>query len=286
MRSAEAVIPREGVRRLAASGISLYRTEARIRERKVFLRPGILIGIQGKIALSINDNVNIIEPGRFSVSCVGLPARALMDEISLEPLVLLHVDLNGLAAIETRTKVGQGVVASKSTLSCQVSRDMTTDLKDVVHRILELFHCESPSSLIASQLTRELQSRILQNTGPCLLVGPDQSSVKGRLLSTIENLSNEAVSIQKLAELSRMSLSSYHSHFKALFGCTPLEYRKAFRLHAALALLKRDGATITGVGRTVGYQSPSQFSREFRRYFGWTAREHLKVLNQTLHGLE
>ncbi len=79
-----------------------------------------------------------------------------------------------------------------------------------------------------------------------------------------------------------MSVPSYHVHFKDLTGSSPMQYVKALRLHEARLMIARQSGTIADVAASVGYVSPAQFSRDFKRHFGRTASEEVKWVKQHL----
>ena len=82
------------------------------------------------------------------------------------------------------------------------------------------------------------------------------------------NILSETITVETLANLSGMSLSGFHSHFKKITSLSPLQYQKSLRLMEARRLIAQEGRGITEVAYQVGYESPSQFSREYKRYFG------------------
>ena len=81
-----------------------------------------------------------------------------------------------------------------------------------------------------------------------------------------------------LAALATMSVTSFHRHFRALTSMTPIQYQKQIRLHEAMTRILADPGDIAGTGHAVGYQSPSQFSREYRRMFGTPPSRHAPAL--------
>jgi len=107
----------------------------------------------------------------------------------------------------------------------------------------------------------------------------------GRIVQSLARLSESfcsEISVASLASDAGMSVPSYHTHFKALTGSSPMQYVKAMRLHRARSLMARQDRTIAEVALSVGYVSPAQFSRDFRRLFGRTATEEVKWARQHL----
>ncbi len=87
---------------------------------------------------------------------------------------------------------------------------------------------------------------------------------------------SETITVETLANLSGMSLSGFHSHFKKITSLSPLQYQKSLRLMEARRLIAQEGRGITETAYQVGYESPSQFSREYKRYFGHAPKGDIK----------
>jgi AraC-like DNA-binding protein len=99
-----------------------------------------------------------------------------------------------------------------------------------------------------------------------------------------ETYSSE-ISVATLASEAGMSVPSYHVHFKALTGSSPIQYVKAIRLHEARLMIARQDRTIAEIAASVGYASPAQFSRDFKRHFRRTASEEAKWVRRHLGDL-
>ena len=87
----------------------------------------------------------------------------------------------------------------------------------------------------------------------------------------------ETVAVETLADLSGMSLSGFHSHFKKITTLSPLQYQKSLRLMEAKRLIKQEHCAVADAAYQVGYESPNQFSREYKRMFGASPREDVRV---------
>jgi AraC-like DNA-binding protein len=90
------------------------------------------------------------------------------------------------------------------------------------------------------------------------------------VLKHIESQYTENLSVDRLAAEANMSVSAFHHNFKSVTSTSPLQYLKTYRLHKARMLMIHDGMKASAAAMRVGYESPSQFSREFKRYFGMT----------------
>lgn len=289
-RLADALAITNGRRTCGSWGVSLFRDEKATIGRPIFLRPGILIGIRGRLELSCDVNVHIVDVGRFFLLSAGLPLRVSTAATRAAPLIFLHVGFDHALAVAIAAQRAAGPVASKAEGMCQTSGYVGEEIQNVVHRVLRSFNDVVACRFLMSGLVRELHFWLMDMiTDFPLLLRPDDRTTRGKVLGTLDSLSKPtrcALPIEALAAVNQMSLSSYHSHFKALFGCTPLEYQKAVRLHAARALLNTDNRSIAEIGRAVGYGGPSQFSREYHRYFGCTARDHSNIEQEAICELE
>ena len=94
-----------------------------------------------------------------------------------------------------------------------------------------------------------------------------------RVLKRIESQYTETLSVDQLAAEANMSLSAFHHNFKSVTSTSPLQYLKTYRLHKARMMMVHDGLKASAAAMQVGYESASQFSREFQRYFGMTPGE-------------
>lgn len=95
-------------------------------------------------------------------------------------------------------------------------------------------------------------------------------SLISRVLKRIESQYTENLSVDQLAAEANMSVSAFHHNFKSVTSTSPLQYLKTYRLHKARMLMIHDGMKASAAAMRVGYESASQFSREFKRYFGMT----------------
>lgn len=135
--------------------------------------------------------------------------------------------------------------------------------------------------ILGKQIVREILYYVL--TGPCggallaLVSRQTHFSLISRVLKHIESQYTENLSVDRLAAEANMSVSAFHHNFKAVTSTSPLQYLKNYRLHKARMLMIHDGMKASAAAMRVGYESPSQFSREFKRYFGLTPEKTPRV---------
>jgi AraC-like DNA-binding protein len=150
--------------------------------------------------------------------------------------------------------------------------DAGPELLDAALRLLRLLDHPSDAPVLAPLIEREILWRLL--TGPhgglVRRIGLADSGAAhvGRAIRWIRANYAEPMRIEELARLSGLSASAFHRHFRAVTAMSPLQFQKRIRLQEARSLLLADAGDVAGVGHLVGYDSPSQFNREYRRLFG------------------
>jgi AraC-like DNA-binding protein len=157
-------------------------------------------------------------------------------------------------------------------------------MEDAVQRLLQAMHCPADALVLGPGIVRELLYRVL--TGPLGAAVRAALSLQGstrrigKALRRIQEAYADAVDVAALANEAGMSVAAFHAHFKAVTQTTPIQFLKSTRLQRA-RLLMQEGLSAAHASRLVGYESNSQFSREFKRLFGRTPSQeaaHIKAL--------
>jgi transcriptional regulator GlxA family with amidase domain len=158
-------------------------------------------------------------------------------------------------------------------------------LLDAVLRLLKLLDTPEDIDVLAPVIQREIYYRILRGDLGSRLV--DLAQAEGgnhRVVRAIEWLKQHYAAplrIEELAGVVHLSPSALHHRFKAVTAMSPLQYQKHLRLHEARRLMFADGIECATAGHRVGYESASQFSREYRRLFGAPPRSEIERLRET-----
>jgi AraC-like DNA-binding protein len=164
------------------------------------------------------------------------------------------------------------------------SSRITKVILDAVIRLLECLSDPVDGRVLGPQIVREIVYRILcgeqGETLRLLAVRHSRFSQMAKVLNRIHTSYNTKLDIETLADEANMSVSSFHSNFKAVTNTSPIQYIKEIRLQKARILMVQDGLNAIDAAVKVGYESASQFSREFKRYFGHTpADEAVRMRN-------
>jgi transcriptional regulator GlxA family with amidase domain len=145
-------------------------------------------------------------------------------------------------------------------------------LLDAVLRLVRLLQSPAEISVLAPMIEREILFRLLLEEGSIVLHRLAQANSPpqriGIAIVWLRNHFRESLRVEDLARRSGMSASSFHQWFRAITGMSPLQYQKRLRLQEARSILRNDREDVGTVSRRVGYESSSQFSREYSRLFG------------------
>lgn len=235
--------------------------------------PLLVVMAQGGKRLLLGDEVFEYRAGQFLVVATDLPVTghfldagprtpALGMGLVLRPAVIAELLLEAPAARSSRSATGPAMATGEA----------GPDLLDAVARLLRLLDHPADARVLAPLVEREILWRLL--TGPqgavVRQIGLADSSTSqiGRVTRWLRDNYAEPMRIADLARMAGMSPATFHRHFRAVTRMSPLQFQKRVRLQEARSLLLARPDDVAGVGHLVGYDSPSQFSREYRRLFG------------------
>lgn len=262
----------EGMTDTALPGVRLTRATDLAPPAAGVVEPMFCVILQGAKLVTIGDRTLRYDPASYFVVSVELPASGCICEASVDK------PYYGLAITIDRAMLAE-VLATMPPASARHERDdrgffvnaLTPDLLGSVRRLLDLLESPEDAPVLAPMIRRELLYRLLRSdTGGALQQIARADSRVSRIHRAIQWIKahyDAALSIDALAQLAGMSRASFHRHFKAVTAMSPLQYQKALRLQEARRLLIQR-ADAQGTAHRVGYESASQFSREYARMFG------------------
>ncbi|GAA4176247.1 AraC family transcriptional regulator [Gryllotalpicola koreensis] len=240
----------------------------------------VLLARGGK-RLAVGDRVHEYRPGQSLVASIDLPAvgsffdatpeePALGFALTLKPALVAELLLHSAAAA-----VRQG---SRGAASAVDVAPLSDDVLDAVSRMVSLLDRPTDLPVLAPLIERELTWLLLRGPhGPAVSqLGLADSSLNrvGHAVAYLRERYAESIRIDDLAALARMSPSAFHRSFHAVTATSPIQFQKQLRLQEARVRLLADRSDVAGVAYAVGYESPSQFSRDYKRQFGVSPREH------------
>jgi AraC-like DNA-binding protein len=268
----DALAVREGTHPTSVPGVNLTRTSYSTPRRPVIYQPGIVIIGQGRKRGYLGDEVFHYGPDAYLALSVPLPFECESDASADEPLLALTV------AVEPTT-LGEMLIDLDEPTRCDgaVPRGidatpLTSELSGAAVRLLECLRSPVDSRILGPQTVREIVYRVLRGEqgGALRAVAcrNDQFMRIARVLRHIHAEYARPLSTEELARRAGMSVSTFHHNFKAVTATSPLQYVKSIRLHRARLLMVHAGHSASTAAAEVGYESASQFGREFKRFFG------------------
>jgi AraC-like DNA-binding protein len=230
---------------------------------------------QGSKRLAVGDSVYEYGAGQYLVASVDLPVTGhFVDAAPRHPTLGFGMTLEPATVAELLLQAGPGDLPqspSGARPGIAVS-DAPDELLDAIVRLLRLLDRPRDRKTLAPLVKREILWRLMtgEQGGTVRQLGLADSSLSHitRAVRWIRENYTRPFRIEEVAELSGMSVSAFHRNFQAVTAMSPIQFQKHIRLQAARLLLANNPHDITGVGNRVGYDSPSQFSREYRRLFG------------------
>ncbi|MDY6996868.1 MAG: AraC family transcriptional regulator [Actinomycetota bacterium] len=249
--------------------------------------PLFVVMAQGAKTLTVGDHTLEYGAGQYLVVTAELPVTGrFLGAGAAEPALGMAIALRARAIAALLLEVpGLAQRRGAAPEPAIVTGDVTAELLDAAVRMLRLLDRPADAAVLAPMIEREILWRLL--TGPHAAVvrqiGLADSGLShvSRAIGWIRENYAEPLRIADLARLAGMSPSAFHRRFRAVTTMSPLQFQKHIRLQEARALLIAQPRDVAGVGHLVGYDSPTQFSREYRRMFGAPPGRHSADLRAT-----
>ncbi|WP_404947091.1 AraC family transcriptional regulator [Rhizobium terrae] len=278
--------PRLGYNQTAIGCVRILRTEAVLNDVPVLYRPGAVFVLQGSKHGILNGEAYLYDEDHYLAVSVPVPFRMTSKASQQRPLLAIYLEFDMQVAAEIAMQVEQHAGSPRATPKGLFSSRMDRSIQDVLLRLVEALQSPVEVAVIGSSILRELHYRVMVGPqGGAMIAALQRKGTSGKLVESVawlrENYGSD-ITVADLAKSVGMSVPSYHVHFKNLTGSSPMQYVKAMRLHEARLMIARQSGTIAAVAASVGYVSPAQFSRDFRRHFGRTASEEVKWVQQHL----
>lgn len=267
--------------------LSLIRGHAPTEPVPAVYEASLCLIAQGAKRVSLGEHSVVYDAAHYLVVSVDLPLVGHVLQASpAQPYLCCKIDLD-MAALADLV-VAQGGPGAQAGLSALAVYPSDSGLVDAACRLVALLDTPGDIAMLSPLVEREILYRLLAGPhGPMLrhiAAGDSHLRQVSRAIATIRSSYDKQLRIRDIADAAGMSESSLHAHFKAMTRLTPLEYQKQLRLQEARRLMLAEGASAGSAGFAVGYDSPSQFSREYRRLFGAPPRRDIAQMQGALIG--
>ncbi|HEY9041266.1 MAG TPA: AraC family transcriptional regulator [Rheinheimera sp.] len=263
----------EGVNSTAIPNVFCYKVSRPQITMPAVYEPCLCIIVQGRKNVMLGSDMLSYGELEFLVASVDLPILGTVVQASaLQPYYVIQINIDVRLLSELLLQMQYLAVANRRAESGLFIGQVDQQMGDSLLRLLALLQQPDDIPVLAESLVREMHYRMLRsNFGKEIA----QISLKGtptqRISVAIQKLRrdyDQTVTIEELAAMAGMSVSSFHAHFKAVTNMSPLQFQKSVRLVEARSLMISQHMDAASTAYKVGYESPSQFSREYARMFG------------------
>ncbi|MFP8966949.1 AraC family transcriptional regulator N-terminal domain-containing protein [Pokkaliibacter sp. CJK22405] len=291
---AEQLAPEEGYNLTALPSLRLLRSNRPLTHTPVLYDPGIVFVFQGCKRGYWGDDCYVYGEGQFLAVTLPIPFSMETEASAQEPLLALYCQLDiPLAATilakmeraQQHLSAGQDVsvaIEAMPVASAMMASTMDAALSASLERLLRVLLDPMEARMLGEAALAEVYYRVLcGEQRRQLQQAMVQHSHFGRIAQVLEHIHHhyaEALEVTTLASLVGMSEPSFYQHFKSVTRYSPMQYVKMTRLHQARLLMLHERMSAAQASHAVGYESPSQFSREFRRLFGLAPRQEAERL--------
>ncbi len=277
------VIPHNQGWQSPVKGLWIHHSDRPFTYESVVQEPSICIVLKGEREVQLGEQCYVFNNEHFMFCPVNVPMRGEIKKASeAEPFVVVSMKIDQQMVREILLKQ-TAIFAKKSANSTAYFGQWQLDsaLKEAFERLLLLHETPNDIDFLAPLIQQEIYYRLLTGSqGGKLKEMVSQGSHTQQIAQATDYIQQhfrETIVVEELATHCGMSVSSFHSYFKRITSLSPLQYQKAFRLTTAKGLIAQGTDTIANIAYQVGYESPSQFSREFKRYFGNSPKADLLV---------
>ena len=247
--------------------------------------PSIVVIVQGRKVGLFGDRRVVYDPNHYLVLCVPVPFECETLGTPKEPLLGITVQLSSNLIAELLLDLD--TVPQSRHEGPPVALDSTPlddDLREAIFRLLKSLSDETDAKILGPSIIRELVYRVIRgplghNLRTLALPHSHQGRI-GKILNRIHMNYAETFDVEELAREAGMGVSTFFTHFKSIALTSPIQYIKSVRLHKARLKMTNEGITAAEAAIEVGYESVSQFSREYKRFFGLTPAADAEQLRQ------
>ncbi|OZI61155.1 AraC family transcriptional regulator [Bordetella genomosp. 11] len=280
-----ALAPDEGYNLTALPDVRILRSDRPLSRVPVLYDPGIVIVCQGRKRGFFGGEVYLYDEQHYLAVSVPVPFTMESEGTPQRPLLAIYMHLDFRLAAELTMQIDQQrTPAPEEVPRSMMSSRMDAPLRVSVMRFLDAMNRPLDAAILGPALVRELYFRVLTGAqGKAMrsaLAMQGQFGKIGKALRRIHSAYAQPLDLGQLAHEAGMSVPTFHSHFKIITRTSPMQYVKSTRLHQARLLMVRQGMTAEAASHAVGYASPSQFNREFKRLFGLTPAAETKRMRE------
>jgi AraC-like DNA-binding protein len=254
-------------------GLTLYRRTSPTAPCSATYEPGVTVIAQGRKRVDLGQTTFLYGESRYLLTSVDLPIVSQIVEASQEaPFLAMSLKLEMPVIRELLSREEIQVAEAASDTHAMATGEATVEFLSACCRLMDLLNTPQDIPFLNGLIQREIIYRILR--GPegarlrAIATLGDQSHRTAKAIAWIRAHYAKPLRIEDLAQIAGMGVSTLHHHFRALTAMSPVQYQKQLRLQAARGRMLIDGLDAASAAFEVGYESASQFNREYSRFFG------------------
>jgi len=265
--------PGDGVFPTAIPRLHLMRSCRPTERIHALHEPAVCIVAQGRKRVMLGERIFDYDRSRFLVVSVDVPvAGQVIEATPREPYLCLRLDLDPALLASLFMDIGEAAGRERAPEAGLVLSPVTPDLLDAALRLLRLLETPQDAAVLAPLVEREILYRLACSDQAARLWqiahGESRLQQVNRAIRRLQRDFEKPIAVAALAAEAGMSVSAFHQHFKTVTAMSPLQYQKQLRLQEARRLILSSAMDAASAGHRVGYDSASQFSREYSRLFG------------------
>jgi AraC-like DNA-binding protein len=276
----------EGLFPTLIEGVNIFRSfETKMPIRQIY-RPSLCVVLQGAKEILLGKEKLDYGAMDYLIVSMEVPASGRVVKANkLDPYIGITVDLDvsmlrevvEQLELEDNNSVGSG--------SCMFVGQVDEALANCIERLFKISQMPKAVPVLYPSLMREICYWLVNGpfgTELCRLTSPEAASERvAKVIHALHTNFSKSMPVEEMAKTASMSISSFHQHFKALTSLTPLQFQKQVRLIEARRLMVVESARVSEAAYKVGYESASQFSREYSRSFGVSPKQDAVNLKRT-----
>src|SRR6266849_3207693 len=276
----------EGEHTTAVPGLILYHRTSPTPCYRASYEPSLTIFVQGRKRINLGGTEYLCDGSSFLLSSIDVPAQSQIIEASEKvPLLCAYLRLDMPTVREVLSRDDLPDATTSSHRRGLAVGETTVGLLNAYSRLLELLDTPEDIPYMSDLIQREILYRILRTPQAerlrAIATSGDLGQRTTRAIAWLRANFAKPLHMEELAAIARMGLSTLHHQFRAFTAMSPLQYQKQLRLQTARQRMLRDGLDATSAAYEVGYESVSQFSREYSRFFGQPPMRDVKALRDS-----